>query len=151
MKLTFSGSSRLARAGSTLVEVVMSTSILGICAGGIMGAFASGFMTTELTRENQRATQILIEKTETIRLYSWDQINTPGFIPTTFTERYDPRQDLGVTYTGSVSITEPPLTASYTGQLRLLTITLEWSTRDIPRRRSFSTLIAKDGLQNYVY
>ena len=143
---------RLVQAAYTLTEVVVSTAILGTCAGSFMAGFGSGFFTIELTRENQRATQILIEKTETIRLYSWDQINTPGFIPTEFTEQYDHRNNGGITYTGRVAIADSPLDgASYKSDVRQLTVTLAWSTKGVPRERSITTFIAKDGLQNYVY
>ena len=39
-------------------------------------------------RENLRATQILQERMEPIRLYNWDQINTANFIPASFTEAF---------------------------------------------------------------
>ena len=31
------------------------------------------------------------------------------------------------------------------------TVTLDWTTRGIPRTRSLTTYIARDGIQNYVY
>ena len=67
----------------TLVEVVMAVALLGIMTSGIFGSFRYGFFTLQLVRENQRATQIILEKVETIRLYNWDQVNLNGFIPTT--------------------------------------------------------------------
>jgi prepilin-type N-terminal cleavage/methylation domain-containing protein len=144
---------RRSQEGFTLPEVIMASTILSICAAGIMAAFASGFRIVAMTQENQRATQVLIEATEIVRLYSWDQIHTPGFVPTNFTEYYDPSTQSGVVYTGSIAIASAPLEmpASYRDNLRLLTVTLDWATGDVPRRRSLTTMIAKDGVQNYVY
>lgn len=140
-------------AGTTLAEVVFSVAILGVCMAGLMGALANGFFGMQLTRENQRATQILMEQTEMIRLYNWDQINAPGFIPTNFTAVYDPQttNGQGVTYTGTVSIATFPYATSYATNMRQLTLTLNWATKGISRTRSVTTFISKDGLQNYVY
>jgi type II secretory pathway pseudopilin PulG len=138
----------------TLVDVVIAVAILGIMGGGIFGSFRYGFFTLQLVRENQRATQIILEKVETIRLYSWDQINTPGFVLDSFTEKYDPQDstnDAQLTYTGTVTLANCPLISSYAVNLRQVTVTLQWMTRNIPHSRSLTTYIAKDGIQNYVY
>ena len=141
----------------TLVDVVMAVAMLGIMAGGIFGSFRYGFFTLQLVRENQRATQIILEKVETIRLYSWDQVtSTNGFftIPATFPDVYDPQAEVGsqgTAYTGTVTIAPCSLPSSYAASMRQLTITLSWTTRDILHTRSLTTYIAKDGIQNYVY
>jgi prepilin-type N-terminal cleavage/methylation domain-containing protein len=139
--------------GTTLTEVVAAVAILAICAAGLMGALANGFFTIQLARENQRATQILIQEAEMIRLYNWDQINTPGFIPTNFTAVYDPQSSGGggVTYTGSVSIAPVSFAANYATNIRRLTLRLDWATKDVQRTRTLTTLVSRDGLQNYVY
>jgi len=142
--------------GVTLVDVIMAVALLGVMASGIFGSFRYGFFTLQLVRENQRATQILLEKVETLRLYSWDQVNTPNFIPTNLPlEVYDPQAPVGgqgVTYYGTVSApTNVPFSTSYSTNMRQITITLRWTTRDIPHTRSLTTYIAKDGIQNYVY
>ena len=140
--------------GLTLVDVVMAVALLGIMASGIFGSFRYGFFTLQLARENQRATQILLEKVETIRLYSWDQVNSAGFIPATFSEVYDPQgasSAKGTTYSGTVAVANCTNGTSYSANLRQLTLTLNWTTGTIPHTRSLATYIAKDGLQNYVY
>jgi type II secretory pathway pseudopilin PulG len=115
--------------GVTLVDVVMAIALLGVMASGIFGSFRYGLFTLQLVRENQRATQILLEKVETLRLYRWDQVNTPGFIPTNLPlEDYDPQapaDQKGVTYYGTVTApTNVPFSASYSTNLRQVTITL---------------------------
>jgi type II secretory pathway pseudopilin PulG len=140
--------------GTTLTEVVMATFVLGIAASGIMGSFTYGFYVLQNVRENQRATQIILEKVETIRLYNWDEVNTSGFVPATFTDVFDPQADAnsrGITYFGSVTITNLPFTNSYSGNMRRLVVNLKWDNGHTTRNRSLTTYIAKDGLQNYVY
>ena len=105
-------------------------------ASGVFGSFRYGFFTLQLLRENQRATQILLEKVETLRLYRWDQVNsTNGFIPATFTEVYDPQGATGaqgVTYNGTLAIANCAVGTSYATNMRQLTVTLNWTTRDHP-------------------
>ena len=141
--------------GTTIAEVVISTFILSIMATGIIGCFTYGFYIMELARENQRATQIILEKFETVRLYNWDQVLKPGFIPASFDDVYDPQAGTGgagVAYHGTVTVTNVPFTTSYSTNLRQLVITLSWtSNRNLTRTRSMYTLVAKDGVQNYVY
>lgn len=141
------------RSASTLTEVVAAVAILAICAAGLMGALANGFFTIRLARENQRATQILMEEVEMIRLYNWDQVNRPGFIPTNFVAAYDPQSQSigGINYTGTVAITSVPFSASYSTNMRQLTLSLVWRSQDVRRSRIITTLVSKDGLQNYVY
>jgi len=141
--------------GATLAEVMIATAILAISIAGIMTAIFSGFFVMGRVRENQRATQVILEKLETLRLYNWSQVNSNGFIPTTFSEPYDPlapQGSQGITYRGTISIEPFPHTASYKDQMRQVTVTLRWtSERNLQRIRSFVTYIAEDGVQNYVY
>jgi hypothetical protein len=145
---------RKSESGVTLVDVVMAIGVLGVMASGIFGCFRYGFFTLQLVRENQRATQVILEKVETIRLYSWDQVNSNGFIPATFSDSYDPdgsANNRGVVYNGTVTVAPYSAASSYAANLRQLTVTLSWTTRDVRHSRSLTTYIAKDGIQNYVY
>ena len=141
--------------GVTLVDVIMAVALLGVMASGVFGSFRYGFFTLQLARENQRATQILLEKVETLRLYSWDQVNATNFIPANLPpEYYDPQAATGAqgtVYNGTVTLANCLLTNSYAANLRQVTVTMNWTTRNIPHTRSITTYIAKDGIQNYVY
>ena len=150
MKLRYSANIQTA---STLTEVVAAVAILAIAGAGLMGAMANGFFSVQMTRENQRATQILIERTEMARLYNWDQVTNSGFIITNFVAAYDPQaaQGGGLYYTGTVALTSFPYSANYATNMREMTVTLNWNTKGINRTRSLSTLMARDGIQNYVY
>jgi hypothetical protein len=132
----------------------MSVAIIGIMSAGLVGSLTYGFFTMGTTRENQRATQILLETTETIRLYNWDQVNSNGFIPPTFVSVYDPQAPTGqqgITYYGSIQTNQPSIGASISSNMMSMTIALNWTNRGIPHHRTNVTYIAKDGLQNYVY
>lgn len=142
-------------AGFSLAEVVFAILIVAVGSAGLMSCFGYAFKAIQLVRENQRATQIIMEKAETLRLYSWDQVGTSGFIPATFTATYDgvtaSSNYSGTIYNGNVSIGNFPYGTSYAGKLKSVNITLSWTSKNIARTRALTTYIAKDGIQNYVY
>jgi prepilin-type N-terminal cleavage/methylation domain-containing protein len=155
VKIHFQKSLRKARA-FTLVEVVISVAILGIAAAGLMGCLNYAFFVMKMARENLRATQIMLERAEAIRLWRWDRmISGPANVPPTFTENYDPTpgtEHPGVTYSGTVSIDPfPDNTVGYAASMKQITITLQWKTGNVTRNRTNVTYVAKDGIQNYVY
>lgn len=139
----------------TLVEVLVAVSIIGFLFVALYLGFASGFGLIEVDRENLRAVQILQEKMETIRLYNWDQINTPGFIPSTFVAPFfatnTTTTSSGFTYSGTVTITNAPIAESYSNALRLVIVKVQWQSGTITRSREMETYITRYGLQNYVY
>src|SRR3989475_10311964 len=75
---------RRSQRGHTLVEVMVALSVLGFMVVSLYAGFSSGFAVLRVARENMRATQILQERMEVLRLIKWDDV-APGFIPATFT------------------------------------------------------------------
>ena len=74
----------------TLVEVLMATSITTITLIGLLGGISYGFSEIKLSRESLRATQVILEKMEGIRLYTFDQLTSSNMVPATFTAAYYP-------------------------------------------------------------
>src|SRR3954463_5361034 len=150
-----------ARAAFTLIEVAITCAIIGIIFAGFYAAIGSGFSLVSLTRENLRANQIMLDKMETLRLYSWDQINSNGFVPPTFTASFYPAgatqtedgspTNSGATYYGAVQIGNPPFEVNYTNHLKLVTVSVTWTNGRHPRVRSMETLVSEYGIQNYIY
>ena len=146
--------------GFTLAEVVVAVGVLSVTVVSLYLGISSGFALTRVSRENLRATQIMMEKMEGIRLFNWNQVTLSNMIPATFTESYYPGvgdgQPQGVTYNGTITITDPASMdfkppRSYDGNTRVVTVEVSWTSGDVVRRRSMSTLVSKNGLQNYVY
>jgi prepilin-type N-terminal cleavage/methylation domain-containing protein len=137
----------------SMIEVLVAVAVLGVMFVSLYSGFSSGFAVIQLARENLRATQIMQEKMETIRLYTWDQINTPGFVPTNFVDNfYSVGTNVsGLSYTGQVTITTAPFSASYSNDLKSVKIRLQWSSANVLRTREIQTLVTRQGLQNYVY
>lgn len=139
----------------TLPEVLIAAGLVGFTGLALFVGFRQSFNLVEADRENLRATQILQEKMEMIRLYSWDQVTNAGYIPTTFTDTFDPTagtNNTGVTYTGTVIVTNAPIGATYSNDLRLVNIRLSWTnTGGTAHTREMTTFVSHYGLQNYIY
>jgi prepilin-type N-terminal cleavage/methylation domain-containing protein len=144
-------------AAFTLIEVAITCAIVAIIFASFYAAIGSGFSLIGLTRENLRADQIMLDKMETLRLYSWDQINSNGFVPPAFTASFYPPETAksngapGVTYSGSVQIADAPFDVNYTNHLKLVTVSVTWTNAQRPRTRSMETLVSEYGIQTYVY
>jgi prepilin-type N-terminal cleavage/methylation domain-containing protein len=137
----------------TLTEVMVAVGVIGILFLTLYACFASSFKVVQSNRENLRATQILLEKMEMLRLYNWAEVTNSGYIPLAFTETFDPTAPTnnGLTYTGSVTIANPGPGATYSNDMRLITVRVQWTSSSIAREREMSTYVSRYGLQNYIY
>jgi prepilin-type N-terminal cleavage/methylation domain-containing protein len=145
--------SAMSGGGFTLPEVLMAVGIATMMFASVYLAIAQGYAVARVTRENLRASQILEETMETLRLYSWDQINA-GYVPATFSQYYCPDAgtgNQGVRYQGTVTRTDNPVSETYSSDMKLYVFTVTWTSGGIQRLRTMRTYVSKYGLQNYVY
>jgi hypothetical protein len=142
------------QAGTTLFDVlfaILGTAFLFVT---VYLGFTQGFAVIQLARENLRATQILQERMETIWLYNWEQLNTEGFIPMTFEAPFYPvgvQAGQGLTYKGTVDIDSSGVGESYGGDLRRVTVRVNWISGSASRQREMTTLVSRYGMHNYIY
>lgn len=149
------GRKGLARA-FTLIEVLVAGAILGTISMAYYGALSSGFILVQSTREDLRATQIMMQRMEAIRLCNWRQLRN-----FTFQESYDPQASstptVGTMYYGLVTTNAVSSigSTSYKPNMRLVTVTLFWVDHNGPRPqthyRQMETQVARYGMQNYVW
>ncbi len=141
--------------GLTVIEAVVAIGIIGFLFVAIYSGITAGIRALQMSRENVRATQILVEKMEGIRLFSWRQVTTNGFIPTYFSQRYFSNSVAGasgVTYHGRITVTNAPFNTIYSSNMVLVNVELSWtSASGIARRREINTLVSRYGLQNYLF
>ena len=170
MKLNVNKTKRPCCAAFSLIEVIMSVVVLAVMLISLFGGFSAGFAVVQLARENLRATQILVQRTEDVRLYSWTQVTNSSYFKTTFTDWYNPsgtnNNTAGAVYKGNVNVAIPPIqanasdqsgvSASYANNMRAVTLTLFWTnyvhgtTNTIVRSRQMKTYVSRFGMQNYV-
>jgi prepilin-type N-terminal cleavage/methylation domain-containing protein len=162
--------------GFTLVEVLTSAAIAAVIFTAVFASVSVSFGLLTTTRQNLRATQIMVSRLEGLRLEAWDTTNglsqlfNTGYVPTNFTESFYPlglngTTNDGISYYGSMSISNMGsgwflggTAPSYAAQVALVTVTLNWtnSARGInaigkTHTRSMSTVVAQYGLQNYIF
>ena len=108
-----------AQTAFTLVEVLVAMGIVGVLAVALYSGMTSATFSIRLARENLRATEIMVEKAEGLRLFTWEQLTDPTFVPTNFTAVYydngtTNKANCGITYTGSFQISKNQLRTSRT-------------------------------------
>ena len=144
----------------TLVEVMISTGILAFMMVSLYAAFTYGFASIGSTREDLRATQLLLQKAEAVRLCTWNQLSN---CPTSFSDTYNPlgatNGTAGAIYGGTLvttgTATNIPDSASYKSKIHLITITISWTNfsgnNALVHTRQLQTLSAYNGMQTYFY
>jgi type II secretory pathway pseudopilin PulG len=158
IKLSGPGVSGWSRNAWTLVEAVVAVAILGIMIVTLFTSFTYGLGVIQTSREDQRATQILTQKIEAIRLCTWNQLSN---LPSAFTESYKPfggtNGASGAIYSGTISFSTPAnLPAAYQNQVRLITVSVCWtnyrsSGDPLVHTRQMQTQSALNGMQNYLW
>src|SRR6266478_2370235 len=133
-------------AGFNLIESTVALTIGAIMLTSLYGAFACGFTTVRVNRESLRATQIMLTKLEGIRLGTFGQLTNTVYYPSTFTESFDTKDQAtgggGVVYNGTYTSAVPAsgsLPDSYRTNMLLLTVTLNWTSGNMPHTSSMQT------------
>jgi len=144
-------------AGFTLVESVMAIGLASIMFIALHACFAAGFSMVGVTREDLRATQIIIQRMERVRLCTFDQLKNSSLNPPSTIEYYDPanqgKGQGGVAYTVTFASSIPPagsLAEAYRTNMLLINVGASWNSGNIKRSRSMQTYVSKDGMQAYV-
>ena len=147
----FNGSAR----AFTLVETVMSLVVVAVMLTTLYAAFAFGFGTIRLARQDLRATQILLQRMETLRLTSFTNIQSG-----VFTEYYDEVDKNtgggGVLYTITIATNMPGATEMqspvyYLTNILKITARATWTNGNQLRTRTMQTYASRKGIQSYVY
>jgi prepilin-type N-terminal cleavage/methylation domain-containing protein len=135
------------RSGFSLIEVVVGMGLVAMLLGALFSSFTSGGCNLEMARDNLRATQILAQNLEMIRLCRWDQVaaaaGSLNAVPTGFTNYYTPNDPLSTpVYRGTVAISNVTFSSSYASDLRQVTVRVDWQTGGVNRTRQVTTLVS---------
>lgn len=146
------------RAALTLIEVIVATALLGILMIAFFAGYTQGYFELNTARQDLRATQILTQKAEAIRLCTWTNLAS---LPTAFEDYYTGSSATNAsitTYYGTIDVTAPtniPSSVSYYDQVKLVTIGITWTNylreRPVGHHRQIQTLAAENGMVNYLY
>ena len=143
--------------GFSLVEVMIGSAIVGIFFLSFFAMTGTGFNMVKSSRENLRATQIMLNRLEGVRLFNWNQLTQTNLLPATFTENYDPTAtngNVGTVYSGTMVVSTPTMnpTATYSSNgVKQVTVQIIWNSGGKSHTRSMSTYVTQYGAQNYVF
>ena len=134
---------------------MVAMAVLGIVVIALYAGINSGFYSVRLSRENLRATQIMLEKMEGVRVCTWEQVNSNGFISPTFTALYCPETTSGgPVYNGQIQISNIPgvqLNAAYHHDMRQVTINIKWNSGNQDHTRYVTTYFSRYGIQSCLF
>ena len=137
----------------TLVETAVATFLAAVMLPALYAGTAAGFAMVQVTRENLRATQIILQRTEAIRLSAYKLLQDPASYPTNFTDYYCTNgKTNGAAYTVTYNWAPGPssLPPSYRNNVLLVTVGASWTSGNVLRSRSMQTYVARYGIQHLV-
>src|SRR5881394_22447 len=109
---------RVGLSAFTLAEVMVAVLVVGIVVVSLYAGVSSGFALVRLAREDLRATQIMLQRMEAVRLYTWSQVTNANYFSTNnYAAYYDPAGQGagsgGAVYTVSTAISTDTPAATY--------------------------------------
>ena len=151
-----------ARAGFTLIEVLMGAGVMAVVFVSVFSILTVGMFTSQTSRENLRATQIIMDKMEGLRLYNPSELTNTALLSPTFTNWFYETNVAGSTriigggipYSGTIAITPVTFANAYSSNMYQVTVTVSWISNgegSINHTRSMTTFYSQHGMANYVY
>jgi type II secretory pathway pseudopilin PulG len=149
-------SRRRSIAAFTMIETIVATLLAAIMLPTLYAGLGAGFSFVRATRENLRATQVILQRMEAVRLSPYTAIQDPAAYPTNVTEYYCPSSQTngngGTVYTVTYNCAPGPasLPPSYRSNVVLVTVTAGWKAGNVQCSRSMQSYVARYGIQRYV-
>jgi hypothetical protein len=150
------------QAAFTFVEVVMAAAVMAVAFASIFAIMTCGLFIDQTSRENARATEIMLGKMEGVRLYSPTQLTNTTLLVRSFTNWFSETNNIGmpnaqgygIQYTGMVTFASVAFSTSYSSNMQKVTVNIGWTSGGqgtMAHTRSMSTFYANQGLYNYVW
>ena len=152
---------RQGRGGFTLIDVMLAVVVAAVIFAAVGFGLTTAFGLVQISREQLRANQICLSRVEGIRLCRWDnQLFNPNIVPRTFTDYFYPvglntSTNAYVVYSGKVTLDTnfafSPM-PSYVSNMCKVTVQVTWTAKNnLTQTQTVTTLISKNGVQNYVF
>lgn len=141
----------------SIAETIVAVAVFAIMFASFFGGLSMSISTVQSARETVRATQIMSEQMDTIRLKSWDDIlklNNTNYFP-----KFNPISSnvvnagaAGLTYTAQVFVVNAPINngESYATNVKQVTVQLTWRSRNLLHKTEMMTFFSQYGMQNYI-
>lgn len=167
------------RRAYTLPETLVAMALVAIMITALYSGLTMTTISVKVSQEDLRATQIMLEKMEIIRSYTWAQLfpnidpdepdddegesfdeddpdspidEIPFTIPTTFTAWFDPAKtnQADLAYKGTITIVPAGVSEAYSNSLATVTIEVQWPSNSGTRKRQMRSFFAEHGMQNNI-
>ncbi|MDD5139144.1 MAG: prepilin-type N-terminal cleavage/methylation domain-containing protein [Verrucomicrobiales bacterium] len=145
----------------SLIEVMIAIGMASIMFLALYYGVATGAVIVKVTREQLRATQVGLYRMEGIRLCNWTQVTNASIVPVSFNDYFYPPgvggNSNGIVYKCTMSVSNAIFspTNSYSGKMKVVTVTVNWTDVDFKqtnnRSQTFKTFVSKYGMQNYIF
>ena len=139
----------------TIAETLVAVAIFGIMFASFFGGLSLSLSVVQSARENLRATQIMTENMDVIRLKTYGQVRNTNYttpfnpIPSNVPSSGAP----GLTYTVRVVVaTSSPMAngESYSDDVKKVTLQLTWRSGKSVKTNDMITFVSRYGLQTYI-
>ena len=138
----------------TIAETMVAVAIFGIMFASFFGGLSLSISVVQSARENLRATQIMTEQMDIIRLKTYDQVKNTNYtapfnpIPASVTNA----GGAGLTYTVRVFVVSAPITngESYSNDMKQAKLQLTWRSGKSVKTIEMITFVSRYGLQTYI-
>ncbi len=150
MRIRISQSKAGTRGGFSLLEVMTGMMVVGVLVMALYAGISTGFGTVQASRENLRATQIVLDQMELLRLTKFEDLESFVMDP----EPYDYTDPAKTFYfNGTVTVAPSGFSESYAADVKAVTVELTWESqgKGVKRTRSMFTFVTKNGLQAYAF
>ena len=138
----------------TLAETMVAVAIFGIMFASFFGGLSLSLSIVKSARESLRATQIMTENMDIIRLKTFDQVKNTNYtapfnpIPKSVTNSGSP----GLTYTVRVIVPlASPMTdgETYANNVKRVTVRLTWQSGKLVKTNEMRTFVSQYGMSTY--
>lgn len=140
-----------------MAETIVAVAVFAIMFASFFGGLSLSLSAVQSARETVRATQIMSEQMDTIRLKTWDDVlklNNTSFYPAfnPISSNVVNAGSAGLTYTAQVFVANAPITSgeSYATNVKQVTIQLTWKSRKLLHKTEMTTFFSRYGMQNYI-
>lgn len=146
------------QSADSMLEIMVGVGLLGMVLASLFSGISMATGMTEMARQDLRATQILLERIEGLRLFNWNQLlYSNSLCPANFTSSFYPIPNssgsTGITYYGTIVLTNVAAgpACSYSNQIRAIVVTVNWTNGGLGHTRSLTTCQSQYGAQNYAF
>lgn len=139
----------------TIAEAMVAAVLVGFAWISLGAAIGMSLSLVQANREDLRATQIMVQKMEQLRLYNWAELQNTAYVKPEFKEYFDSARNTAPLYSGNVTVSlDPPnFPANYQNKVLSVTVSISWTSYNgghaTTHKRQMQTYVAQYGMNTF--